>query len=201
MRPNDCAWTRRTLPFHLEGETSPADSLRVASHLAACAACRSREGEERKLLSGVRNLAPQEPPRDIAGGVLAALRAMRRASAPRALKWSALGLAAALLSVPGLRPWELSAFAWKLLVRMGEIIDAEEILARLAAFVPKFLASPMPFIDALVSGQPPGGSGAGLHAFGLASPLLAILAATFLAAICSGCAMLGGYLLARERRG
>lgn len=201
MRASDCAWTRRALPFHIEGEASPADSLRIASHLAGCASCRTREADERKLLAEIRSLPPEPPPRDIGAGVISALRALRGASSPRALKWSALGLLAAIFAVPGFRPWELTAVAWSYVVRMGELIEAEQILSRLAGLLPRFLTSPLPLIDALVSGQPASGSGAGIHPGILAVPLVAILAATLLAALFSGCAMLGGFLLSRERRG
>jgi len=200
MSARDCRWTRRILPLHLEGEASPADSLRAAAHRASCSSCRIDEARSRAAISAIRSLDPAAPPWDVAGGVLSALRAIRDAGTPRSLKWSALGLLAAILAVPGLRPWELSAVAWKFIVRIGELIDAGELLSRLARLIPELLSSPIPIVESLASGQPASGVASALQPGHPAFPALLLLAATLLTALFSGCALLGGVLLARQRR-
>jgi len=195
----DCARARRVLPFLLEGEAEPSDALRAAAHLASCASCRGEAGRDTRVIAELRSLGEVTPPRDIVRDVVHALRSVR-VEAPRALKWSAIALLTAMLAVPGLRPWERSGLTWRILARVGEVLHPGELLARLAGLLPKLLSSPLPLIDALSAGQTASGALGALRPGHPGFPLLLLLIASLTAAVFSGCALLGGYMIARPRR-
>jgi len=66
------------LSAYLDGETGPAEAKRLAAHLAACAHCSTRLEATRRLIGGLRRLAPAAPPPDLA----ALVRARIAATAP-----------------------------------------------------------------------------------------------------------------------
>lgn len=58
-----------SLSAYLDGETAPDEARRLASHLAACEACRSRFESVRRLVGGLRRLTPAAPPAELAARV------------------------------------------------------------------------------------------------------------------------------------
>jgi anti-sigma factor RsiW len=55
-----------SLSAYLDGETRPAEEQRLAAHLAACVHCRRRLAGARQLVSGLRRLAQEAPPPELA---------------------------------------------------------------------------------------------------------------------------------------
>lgn len=55
-----------SLSAYLDGETRPAEEQRLAAHLAACAHCRRRLATARQLVGGLRRLAQEAPPPELA---------------------------------------------------------------------------------------------------------------------------------------
>jgi len=65
-----------SLSAYLDGETGPAEARALASHLDACAACRGRLDAARRLVGGLRRLAPPvAPPPELAARVRARIAA------------------------------------------------------------------------------------------------------------------------------
>jgi hypothetical protein len=139
---SECARVRHELPFHLEHESSPIDSLRIASHLASCERCSEEANRGRSLLAALRQMDEPEPGRDIASDVLAALHRVRSSlGAGAALKWSCLGILLAAIVGPGLFPDATVRLGVRLVTQLGEIVDTEAILSVLLSLVPDFLPS------------------------------------------------------------
>lgn len=100
-----------TLSAYLDDETGPAEEQRLAAHLAACAPCRRRLTAARQLVGGLRRLAQEAPPPELATLIRARVAAeaggtagMKGAAAPRG--WQ-----------PSRRPWRsllrsLRSWAW-----------------------------------------------------------------------------------------
>jgi|GEM_PF-1018735 len=55
-----------SLSAYLDGETGQAEEQRLAAHLAACAHCRRRLAAARQLVGGLRRLAQEAPPPELA---------------------------------------------------------------------------------------------------------------------------------------
>jgi anti-sigma factor RsiW len=70
------------LSAYLDGETAPAETQTVESHLAACEPCRVRLESARRLVGGLRRLAPAEaPPPELAARIRRQIAAAASAAA------------------------------------------------------------------------------------------------------------------------
>jgi anti-sigma factor RsiW len=64
-----------SLSAYLDGEVGPAEEQRLAAHLAACVPCRRRLAAARQLVGGLRRLAQEAPPPELAALVRARVAA------------------------------------------------------------------------------------------------------------------------------
>ena len=72
-----------SLSAYLDGEIGPAEARALASHLDGCAACRGRLDAARRLVGGLRRLAPPvAPPPELAARVRARIAAAGVAGGP-----------------------------------------------------------------------------------------------------------------------
>jgi hypothetical protein len=72
-----------SLSAYLDGETGPAETQTVVSHLAACVPCRARLESARRLVGGLRRLAPVvAPPPELAAQIHRRLTAGDAAAEP-----------------------------------------------------------------------------------------------------------------------
>jgi anti-sigma factor RsiW len=69
------------LSAYLDGETAPDEARRLSSHLDACDSCRRRFESVRRLVGGLRRLAPAEPPASLAASLRGRLAAEAGAAA------------------------------------------------------------------------------------------------------------------------
>jgi hypothetical protein len=99
-----CLLVRDLLPEHAIGVLSPDEAAGVDRHLAWCAACRKEVGElQRAAATLAFSVAPVEPPQELEGRVVNAVRAVAsRRSTPRRRRAVAAALLAAVLSLTGL---------------------------------------------------------------------------------------------------
>ena len=151
MKTRACAKTRSLLPFYLENEVDPAEALDAASHLARCERCAALAERERKVLRALRSLEAPAPPRDLASGVMTALRALkRRAANSRALKWAAVA-SVIIFMVFDLTHWRPQAAAGlRFLARLGELMNLDGIAGRIAEFAARLLPPPSRVSDILI---------------------------------------------------
>ncbi|HET9481860.1 MAG TPA: zf-HC2 domain-containing protein [Candidatus Polarisedimenticolia bacterium] len=105
-----CAELRPILSLFLEKETGPLETLETRRHLDGCEPCRLRARRLGDIMNACSELRENQPPADIAGGVMAKLRAMKQAAASAAggalaARWSGLTLvvlaALAGITAPG----------------------------------------------------------------------------------------------------
>lgn len=185
MKNLACAEAIRLIPSHVENDAAPLDSLRVASHLASCERCSHEAGAHATILERLRNLEPPRPRRDIAAAVLDSLRALR-ISVPgrRALKWSALGILAAVFLLPGLAPGGGESLGVRFISRLGEIIDLQAIVGGLMGLLPSLVPSLDTVVDFLRGSGPQSVSLLGLWHLLILAALTT--AAAFVAACLSG---------------
>ena len=66
MQRMDGHISSEALSAYLDGEAAPAEQRRLAAHLAACVHCHSRLAATRRLVGGLRSLAPAPPPPELA---------------------------------------------------------------------------------------------------------------------------------------
>ena len=105
-----CAEVRPILPFLIEKEADPLETLEARRHLDSCRACRLRADRVSSVMTACADLRDQQPPVDVASGVMERLRGLKAAAAggriwaPPAAKWSGLAVLAgaglALLARP-----------------------------------------------------------------------------------------------------
>lgn len=161
MKSSDCGRIRRRLPFYLEGEVEPLESLRTASHLARCPRCSAEAERGSAVLSALRELplSEPEPPRDIAAGVLSRLRAIGSALGPgAALKWSSLLLLLGAVILPGLFPDATISLGVRLLTKAGELVDLEALLTGILGSIPAIVPSLESAMNTVKQGLPAAGS-------------------------------------------
>jgi hypothetical protein len=70
-----CGSVRRRLSEYLEGDLSERDEARLRAHLDACAECGAELRGLQRAVRGLRELGAAGPPGDVAGAVMARLRA------------------------------------------------------------------------------------------------------------------------------
>ncbi len=187
MKHETCARVRRTIPFLVEGEATPLEALDCASHLSSCSRCADQETRARREVdAGVMKNLPVRPVPDIAGRVLHTLRAMRGSvNAGAALKWSSLGVLFILAGIPALIPDATLRIGRSAVTRLGELLDFEEILARMLDLLPGFLPSLTSLTDAARGVSP--SAGGGLPPAGpFVALMLGAIAAGFVVALLSG---------------
>lgn len=92
-----CEQARRWLPAHALGELEETERVELATHLAACEACRREEARVAHALSALRAM-PELPPSALRRErALAAARALE--PAPRRRRWAWVAAVAAVLVV------------------------------------------------------------------------------------------------------
>lgn len=106
-RLSRCNDVHLLLPAYVEGELTPAESRRVAGHLALCAACRREEAQYRLALSPLRAPARRTAPPDLHAGFHVRLaRSQARAQRSRLqLRWAAAMGVLLLVVTSGASVW------------------------------------------------------------------------------------------------
>jgi anti-sigma factor RsiW len=105
-----------SLSAYLDGEVGPAETQRLAAHLADCVHCRSRLAATRRLVGGLRRLAPVLPPPELAAlvhGRVAAEAAGGARSAGRAGTAGTGGRGGPRAWLRYLRHLRMTAWGWQ----------------------------------------------------------------------------------------
>jgi hypothetical protein len=182
-------------PLCLEHEAGPAEALETAAHLAACGACAASAEADRRLNAALRGLVDPAPRRDVAAPVLAALRRARPAlPRGRALKWSAIGLAAVALTLDGTGPSPRTAAGLRMLARLGELVDLDGLLDRIGDGLAKIVPAPSRALEIASGAAAAIDGGAALPATARAA---AVVVAVVLLGAASACALVAGGLALR----
>jgi anti-sigma factor RsiW len=152
-----------SLSAYLDGEVGPAEAQRLAAHLAACVHCRSRLAATRRLVGGLRRLAPVPPPPELAalvhgrvaaegGGPRAWLRYLRPLRIPA---WGWQGLPPLHGSFSTARPLVTAGLA--LLVAVLLLQNGESGGPAMAPLVPKLPPGQPEFLVSEAFGEVPAG--------------------------------------------
>ena len=195
MKRLSCAGAHALIPLYVDHDVQPAEALEIASHLASCPRCAEETERERRIVGALG--APPAPcaERDIAENVISRLRRIRKTlPAPRALKWSALGILAALIVLDGLRPGSPTRQGIQLLTRLGELSDIDSLATRVIGLLPHLGPSTTSLQGLLGSGT---GASPAVDPLSIVATLL--LGGALLIVLLSGLVLAGG-LAARAFR-
>lgn len=121
----NCERVRNLISAYLDRELPSEEARLIRAHLVTCAACNRELEAEAAVKESLGRLGSHEPPADLLPSVLAQLSGVqldrRRRPSVGALRWAAVGAAAAvLLALPAIRQYRSAEY----------VVEAEALYRR-----------------------------------------------------------------------